>query len=135
MHGAYRSFVPTSKTGKGRRSKARIRRRPKRRVQVRTCTCCMHTMHSSSWSPFSIVYAYVLCIPTALSSEQHARGGHSDNPNVVAFLHNAQAVHVQRTMAIGHGGNVRKRKEQWKTDIADLSRPLQKCPRKCLQLE
>ena len=55
--------------------------------------------------------------------QQRARGGRSDNPNVKTFLHNAQAIRVQRTMAIGHGGNVRKRKEQWTTDIADLSRP------------
>ena len=65
--------------------------------------------------------------------QQRARGGRSDNPNVVTFLHNAQAILIQRTMAIGHGGNVRKRKEQWKTDIADLSCPLNKRPRKRLQ--
>ena len=58
--------------------------------------------------------------------QQRARGGRSDNPNVKTFLHNAQAIRIQRTMAIGHGGNVRKRKEQWKTDTADLSRPLKK---------
>ena len=34
---------------------------PNGRVQV--CTCCMHTMHSSSWSPFSIVYAYAYVYP------------------------------------------------------------------------
>ena len=67
--------------------------------------------------------------------QQRARGGRSDNPNVAAFLHNAQAIRIQRTMAIGHGGNVRKRKEQWKTDIADLSRPLQKRPRKSLHAQ
>ena len=64
--------------------------------------------------------------------QQRAQGGRSDNPNVKTFLQNAQANRVQRTMAIGHGGNVRKRKEQWTTDIADLSRPLQKLPRKTL---
>ena len=67
--------------------------------------------------------------------QQRARGGRSDNPNVATFLHNAQAIRVQRTMAIGHGGNVRKRKTQWKTDIADLSRPLKKRPRKHLQFK
>ena len=65
--------------------------------------------------------------------QQRARGGRCDNPNVATFLHNAQAIRIQRTMAIGHGGNVRKRKEQWKTDITDLSRPLKKRPRKCIQ--
>ena len=64
--------------------------------------------------------------------QQRARGGRSDNPNVKIFLQNAQAIRVQRTMAIGHGGNVRKHKEQWTTDIADLSRSLNKRPRKTL---
>ena len=58
--------------------------------------------------------------------KQRARGGRSDNPNVRSFLYNTQAIRVQRTMAIGHGGNVRKRKLQWTTDIDDLSRPLKK---------
>ena len=62
-------------------------------------------------------------------------GGRSDSPNVKTFLHNAQAIRIQRTMAIGHGGNVRKRKEQWKTDIADLSRPLKKRARKTLHYD
>ena len=65
--------------------------------------------------------------------QQRARGGRSDNHNVVTFLHNAQAFCVQRTMVKGHGGNVRKRKEQWKTDITDPSRPLKERPRKCIQ--
>ena len=67
--------------------------------------------------------------------QQRARGGQSDNPNVATFLHNTQAIQVQRTMAIWHGGNARKRKEQWKTDISDLSRPLGKRPRKSLQYD
>ena len=58
--------------------------------------------------------------------KQRARGGRSDNPNVRSFLYNMQAIRVQRTMAIRHGGNVRKRKLQWTTDIDDLSRPLKK---------
>ena len=48
--------------------------------------------------------------------QQRARGGRSDNPNVATFLHNAHAIRIQRTMAIGNGGNVRKGKEQWKMD-------------------
>ena len=44
--------------------------------------------------------------------QQRARGGHSDNPNVVAFLHNAQAVRIQRTMTIGHGGNCEKEERE-----------------------
>ena len=58
--------------------------------------------------------------------QQRARGGRSDNPNVRSFLYNTQAIQVQRSMAVGHGGNVRKRKLQWNTDIDDLSRPLKK---------
>ena len=65
--------------------------------------------------------------------EQRGRRGRSYNPNVASFLNNAQAVRLQMAMAIGHGGNVRKRKEQWKTDINDLRHPLQKHPRKSLQ--
>ena len=67
--------------------------------------------------------------------QQRARGGRSDNPNVKTFLHNAQAIRIQRTMAIGHGGNVRKCKEQWKTDTADLSRPLKKRARRTLHYD
>ena len=67
--------------------------------------------------------------------QQRARGGRNDNPNVATFLHNTQAIQVQRTMAIGHGGNVHKCKEQWKTDISNLSRPLKKRPRKSLQYD
>ena len=58
--------------------------------------------------------------------QQRSRGGRSDNPNVRNFLYNTQAIQVQRSMAIGHGGNVRKRKLQWTTDTDDLSRPLKK---------
>ena len=58
--------------------------------------------------------------------QQRARGGRSDNPNVRSVLYNTQAIRVQRSMTIGHGGNVRKRKLQWTTDIDDLSRPLRK---------
>ena len=67
--------------------------------------------------------------------QQRARGGRNDNPNVASVLHNTQAIQVQRTMAIGHGGNVHKRKEQWKTDISNLSRPLKKRPGKSLQYD
>lgn len=65
--------------------------------------------------------------------QQRARGGHNDNPNVATFIHNEKAIRMQRTMVIGHGGNVRKRKKQWNTDIADLSRPLKKRPCKSLK--
>ena len=62
----------------------------------------------------------------AFFGQQRARGGRSDNPNARNFLYNAQAIRVQRSMAIGHGGNVRKRKQQWTTDLEDLSHPLKK---------
>lgn len=58
--------------------------------------------------------------------QQRQRGGRSDNPNARTFLYNTQAIRVQRSMAIGCGGNVRKRKLQWTTDLEDLSRPLKK---------
>ena len=58
--------------------------------------------------------------------QQRARGGRCDNPNVKTFMHNTQAIRVQRTLAIGDGGNVRKRSTQWTADIYDLSRPLKK---------
>ena len=41
--------------------------------------------------------------------KQRARGGRNDNPSVRSFLHNEQAIRVHRSLAIGHGGNVRKR--------------------------
>ena len=65
--------------------------------------------------------------------QQRACGGRNDNPNTRMFLHNAQAIRIQRTLAIGHGGNVQKRKQQWAEDIEDLSRPLHKRPRRSLQ--
>lgn len=58
--------------------------------------------------------------------QQRARGGRCDNPNVKTFMYNTQAIRVQRTLAIGDGGNVRKRNTQWTTEIDDLSRPLKK---------
>ena len=66
---------------------------------------------------------------------QRAREGSSDNPNVRNFLYNTQTIRVQRTMAIGHGGNVRKRKQQWTKDVDELSCPLKKRPRKKLVYE
>ena len=59
--------------------------------------------------------------------DETARGGRSDNPSARNFLYNTQAIRVQRCMAVGQGGNVRKRKQQWTTNIEDLSRPLKKC--------
>ena len=56
--------------------------------------------------------------------QQRARGGRCDNPNVKNFLYNTQAIRVQRTLAIGDGGSVRKRSAQWTSN--DLSRPLKK---------
>ena len=47
-------------------------------------------------------------------------------------MYNTQAIRVQRSMAIGSGGNVRKRKVQWTKDLDDLSRPLMKRPRRAL---
>ncbi len=64
--------------------------------------------------------------------QQRARGGRNDNPNVRMFMFNTQAIRVQRSMTIGDGGNVRKRKEQWSKDLDELSRPLRKCPRKAI---
>ena len=85
--------------------------------------------------PVSVVRATESRSMESFFGQQRARGGRSDNPNVKTFLHNAQAIRIQRTMAIGHGGNVRKRKEQWKTDIADLSRPLKKRAHKTLHYD
>ena len=59
--------------------------------------------------------------------KQRARGGQLDNPNSRTFLYN-----VQRTIVIGHGGNVQKRTHEWTSDIEPLSRPLKKRPRKSL---
>ena len=64
--------------------------------------------------------------------QQRARGGRSDNPDVRTFQYNTQAIRVQRSMVIGDGGNVRKRKEQWTKDLDEISRPLSKHPRRSL---
>ena len=60
--------------------------------------------------------------------QQRARGGRSDNPNARNFLYNAQTIRVQKTMVIGHGGNVKK--HTLTIDDAELSRPLKKRPRR-----
>ncbi len=65
-------------------------------------------------------------------SQQRARGGRNDNPNVCTFQYNTQAIRVQRSMVVGDGGNVRKRKQQWTTDLDEISRPLKKRPRRSL---
>ena len=62
--------------------------------------------------------------------QQRARGGRSDNPNVKRFMENAQAIRVQRSLAIGSSRNVKKRKEP--LDIEELSKPLRKRPHKGL---
>ena len=67
--------------------------------------------------------------------QQRARSGRDDNPNTRGFLYNEQAIRVQTSLAIGHGGNVRKRTKQWTEDTDDLSRPLQKRPSKSLKFQ
>ena len=47
-------------------------------------------------------------------------------------MYDTQADRVQKSMTIGYGGNVRKRKNQWSKDLEELSRPLTKRPRKTL---
>ena len=64
--------------------------------------------------------------------QQRARCGSSDNPNVATFLHNAQTIRVQRTLAISHKGNVEKRGSDWIEESEVLSRPLHKRPRRTL---
>ena len=64
--------------------------------------------------------------------QQRARGGRSDNPNVRTFKYNTQAIRVQRSMVVGDGGNIRKRKEQWTKDLDEISRPLTKRPRRLI---
>ena len=59
--------------------------------------------------------------------KQRARGGRNDNPNVRSFMYNTQAMRVQRSMAVGHGGNVRKRSQQWCTDLDDLRLKKRRC--------
>ena len=58
--------------------------------------------------------------------QQRARGGRTDNPNTRTFFYNEHVIRVQRTLAIGHGGNVQKRTKRWTSDTDELSRPLKK---------
>ena len=67
----------------------------------------------------------------AFFGQQRARGGRSDNPNVKRFIENSQVVRVQRCIAIGSGGNVKKRPASW--DLEELSKPLHKRPRKGIE--
>jgi hypothetical protein len=62
--------------------------------------------------------------------QQRSRCGRSENPNVRTFMYNTQTIRIQRTMAIGNGGNVRKKKMQLSEDLDELSGPLKKRPRK-----
>ena len=67
--------------------------------------------------------------------QQRARCGRSNNPNSRTFLHTEQAIRVQRTVAVSHVGNVKKRALQRNEDQDELSRPLKKRPQKSLTLE
>ena len=67
--------------------------------------------------------------------QQRARGGRSDNPSATTFLQNAQAIRVQRTLAVGHGGNVQKQRRHWTEDTEALSRPLRKRRRRVLKYQ
>jgi hypothetical protein len=65
----------------------------------------------------------------AFFGQQRLRGGRSDNPNVQRFLENAQAIRIQRSLAIGSCSNLQKRQRE-PLDMEELSKPLQKHPRK-----
>lgn len=66
----------------------------------------------------------------AFFGQQRSRGGRNDNPNVKQFLENAQAIRVQRSLAIGCSRNVKRCRA--KLDTQELSKPLRKRPRKGL---
>ena len=63
----------------------------------------------------------------AFFGQQRLRGGRSDNPNVQRFLENAQAIRVQRSLAIGSSRNVKRQRAP--LDVEVLSKPLRKRPR------
>lgn len=70
----------------------------------------------------------------AFFGQQRLRGGRSDNPSVKAFLENAQAIRVQRTIAYGCSRNVKRHRAPC-MDIEELSKPLRKRPRRGLAIQ
>jgi len=64
-------------------------------------------------------------------AQQRARGHRNDNPSVNQFMENAQALIVQKSLALGGSSNITARKRGVQ-DISPLCAPLPKKPRKQL---
>ena len=63
--------------------------------------------------------------------QQRSRGHRSDNPSVLQFLQNAQAITVQKSLALGGSSNISKKREE-PIDLSSICSPLPKrrCQRK-----
>ena len=61
--------------------------------------------------------------------QQRSRGGRSDNPSVTQFMHNAQALMVQKSLALGGSSNI-SQKRSYPVNTSPLSRPMTKCKRR-----
>ena len=63
-------------------------------------------------------------------ANQRARGHRNDNPSVNQFMENAQALIVQKSLALGGSSNITRKRAQ--EDISSLCTPLPKKRRKQL---
>ena len=59
--------------------------------------------------------------------QQRARGHRNDNPSVGQFLHNTQAIIIQKSLALGGSSSIRHKRLQ--PELSPLCRPLPK--RRC----
>ena len=61
--------------------------------------------------------------------QQRPRGHRSDNPSVLQFLQSAQAITVQKSLALGGSSNISKKREE-PIDLSSICSPL---PKRCCQ--
>lgn len=64
--------------------------------------------------------------------QQRSRGGRCDNPTVTRCLQNANALKIQRSIALDpvRGNSRRKKRELTENDVKEALQPLQKRKRK-----
>ena len=62
--------------------------------------------------------------------QQRSRGRRNDNPSVLQFLQNAQAITVQKSLALGGSSNISKKRKD-PLELSSICSPLPK--RRCLR--
>ena len=63
--------------------------------------------------------------------QQRSRGHRNDNPSALQFLQNAQALTVQKSLALGGSSNISSKKREDPLELSSICSPLPK--RRCLR--